>query len=87
MATDVCRSVMGCFGPSLFGTTLVKSSTIAVVPPERAVDLILKPLVEAEVGAVLMLVYISISIGNQSPPVDRIVPLLANLSCSDNVAV
>lgn len=58
---------------------LVKSNTIGL--PERAVNLILKPLVKAEVGAAWMLVHISISIENRSPPVDRIVSLQASLCC------
>ena len=74
VATDVCRSVMGCFGPSLFGTTLVKSSTIAVVPEYPAVLFLKPPLVE-EFGAVLMFRYGSKSIENRLPPIDRIVPL------------
>ena len=53
--------------------TLVKSSTVALVP-ECLVDLILKPLIE-EVGTLLMLVHRSMSIENRLPPVDRIVPL------------
>ncbi len=60
--------------------TLVKSSSVALVR-ECLVDLILKPLIE-EVGSSLMLVHLSMSIENRSPPVDRTVPLRASPSCN-----
>ena len=61
---------------------LVKSSTIAMVVPEFLFVLLLN-LIE-EVGTVLMLLHRSISIENRLPPVDRIVPLQASLSCDES---
>ena len=63
---------------------LVKSNTIAVAVPEFPFVLLLN-LIE-EVGTVLMLSHQSISIENRLPPIDRIVPLQASLSCNYDAA-
>ena len=60
---------------------LVKSSTLAVVPGCLVALLFLKPLIKEAAALLLMSLYFSMTVGNRSPLVDRIVALQAIPSC------